>query len=36
MTDPATLIYRELEPHLEPSIAAELAEKIANLLKEME
>lgn len=29
-------IRTELEPHLEPSIAAELAEKIANLLKEQE
>lgn len=36
MTDPATLIYRELEPHLEPWLARDLAEKIANLLKEME
>lgn len=32
--DTTETIRTELEPHLEPSIAAELAEKIADLLKE--
>lgn len=32
--DTTETIRTELEPHLEPDIAAELAEKIANLLKE--
>lgn len=32
--DTTETIRTELQPHLEPSIAAELAEKITNLLEE--
>lgn len=34
MTDPTALIYRELEPHLAPWLARDLADKITNQLKE--
>lgn len=36
MTDPATLIYRELEPHLGVELARDLTGKIADLLMEQE